>query len=240
METYKKFYNGILKYSILLLFIMFISARMQASPPMRKINKCNTFNVYIKVAKHKRICTKEVSVDDYAFFCYIMRQYYGEYSEKYLSIIPDTITFKRVYGYSFPLKGNEARYDGESFHQYIQRLMCTPMSIISRQQAEAYCQWMEFGVGKERQSSKWHYSLPAEADYERIVKKAKLTTQHPLELMEKKKYVLTGITDNVAEYTQGGKIVKGGASKDLTFCDIDDVCNIETPIGFRLLIVRKK
>ncbi|HOF16636.1 MAG TPA: SUMF1/EgtB/PvdO family nonheme iron enzyme [Bacteroidales bacterium] len=202
------------------------------------------FYVNIDDDKQSYIHKSEVSIDEYCFFLYMIGEKHGEDTELYKSLIPDTAKFREWYGFSFSFLSTSSQQT-----VILQRSL--PMVAISYEQALSYCQWVEERMNKFSQSYTYQCALPEKADYEKVLKKAKITDNDflsPLQVQYKEKkrkrkneemtiirpYMgnpLYGITDNVAEYTQDGMIVGGGASNELKFMEKADKT---IPIGFRI------
>ena len=189
--------------------------------------------IKIKNSKQSFISPQEVSVRDYYYFSIMVKQEYGENSEQYKSLIPDTAKFRAWYGFPFFFQTSSTR---KSIKQYAR----FPMIAISYKQAMFFCLWLENTYAKSNESYIEKYSLPTQIDYEIIFNQAKITKKKALSPLQQKgcKCVL-GLTDNVAEYTQDGMVVEGGENSELKFATVE---NYENPVGFRIkaTVVSKK
>jgi formylglycine-generating enzyme required for sulfatase activity len=210
------------------------------------------FYIDIEDTKKSFILKNEVSIDDYCFFLYMIEQEQGEDTEQYKSLIPDTVKFREHYGFPFS-------FLSLSSYQITALYRTLPMVAISYKQALSYCQWVEDRMNQSSKSPIYQCSLPEKADYEKALKKAKITKNDflsPLQIEYKEKIrkrkdielsiikpypgsSIYGLTDNVAEYTQDGFIVVGGVNSELKFNEIVDT---STPTGFRVktTIISKK
>ena len=200
---------------------------------------------------------EETSIQEYNSVIGFLKQEYGEDSEQYKFMIPDTAKFKTWYGFPFFYMATDYSYkEIEIIKKQHQTL---PMVAISYEQAMAYCQWVEIMINirdsminKCSKSYTWQCSLPEKADYEVVLKKAKITQQESLSTLQAKcmschkikkgticeircrgNYIF-GLTDNVAEYTQDSMVVEGGENTVLKFVEAKDS---ETPIGFRCKVM---
>lgn len=216
-------------------------------------------SLYIDVEGNKKsfFYKEEVSIQDYYDIIEILKREYGEDSEQYKSLIPDTAKFRTLYGFPFFYLMKDISYEtADSIRKLHQTL---PMVAISYEQAKACCQWMGIIHNKSSKSKYvWQYSLPEKTDYETALssKKAKITQKKSLSPLQVKYKCRTnknwnicrpknsgnyifGLTDNVAEYTQDGVVAEGGKNDTLKFVEEKDC---ETPIGFRLklTVVSKK
>jgi hypothetical protein len=207
---------------------------------------------YISIENDKKFFLEkeEVSIDDYDDILFFVRQKYGEDSEQYRFLIPDTAKFRALYGFSFFYEDISSRYTAKDTIRKLHQTL--PMIAISYEQALAYCQWAEVLFNVRYKSYTWQCRLPEKADYEMALKKAKITQKESLSLLQVKcneycrktkdgsmgciikcRYSsnsISGLTDNVAEYTQDGIIVEGGENTELKFVEAKDN---ENPIGFR-------
>lgn len=198
---------------------------------------------YIKIEKSKPksfISIKEVRVQDYRLFVETIKRKCGENSEEYKFLIPDTVEFEKLYGFSFFLP--EGFYKDVSNRDENNDLLIKhgtfPMIAISYEQAVTFCQYWA-NMWKPNKYV-WEYGLPTQADYEMVLKKAKITKNKALSPLQRKGYkYVWGLTDNVAEYIQDGIIIEGGENTELKFVTVEEC---ENPIGFRLkaTIVSKK
>jgi len=188
---------------------------------------------------------EEVSIENYHDALRFLKREYGEDSEQYKFLIPDTAKFMKLYG--FPFFFTKDHCDSiKKLHQTL------PIIAISYEQAMAYCQWVEFMLNKRpKDKYTWQCSLPEKADYEIALKKATITQKESLSPLQVKcnkscrkikngtmcvvkchcGKSIFGLTDNVAEYTQNGMIVEGGENTVLKFTEAKDS---ENPIGFRI------
>ena len=190
---------------------------------------------YIKIGKSNPkslISIKEVRVQDYRLVVEIVKRKYGESSEQYQFLIPDTAKFEKLYGFPFFLL--EDFYKDTSNRDKDNDLLIKhgtfPMVAISYEQAMAYCQW-EMEVFKIHKYV-WQYSLPTQADYKAVLSKAKITQNKALSPLQRKGYkYIWGLTDNVAEYIQDSMVVEGGENIELKFVKTEEC---ENPIGFRI------
>ena len=108
---------------------------------------------FIKIEKQSFLCREEISVLDYQDILTFIKLEYGRDSEQYKFLIPDTVKFKELYGYSFfHTKGDSPGLMIESFSKL-------PMVAISYEQAMAYCYWLEVIHNKRKKKSIWQYSL---------------------------------------------------------------------------------
>jgi hypothetical protein len=191
----------------------------------------------------------EVNVLSYRGMLADIKKEYGEDSEQYRRLIPDTAKFRAWYGIPFVFSDKGSSETMEFIEQY----PVLPMVAISYEQALAFCQWAETSVNKHRNSKYvWRFSLPEKADYEMALTKAKITQQEslsPLQAKERRnchkikdgtecvirsRYdAIYGLTDNVAEYMQDGMTVEGGKNAVLKFSEAKDS---ENPTGFRCKI----
>ena len=217
---------------------------------------------YGSIDKNEKVflSKEEINILYYYDVLGILKQDYGEDSELYQFLIPDTAKFKELYGFPFFYVKNGVRYSAieSKFIMFIreqQRIF--PMVAISYEQAKAVCQWLEDGLnGMPKGKYIWQVSLPKKADYEMALnsKKAKTTQKQsisPLQVKYTKRLIksyvtkvhygdsISGLTDNIAEYTQDGMVVEGGKNTTLKFVEEKDCAN---PIGFRikLTVVSKK
>jgi hypothetical protein len=196
---------------------------------------------------------EEVSIEDYHLVLVFLKQEYGEDSEQYTFLIPDTAKFRAFYGFPFFYTGGSSIDSLRKLHQTL------PMIAISYEQATTYCQWIEMLLTKRDKSNTWQCSLLEKGDYEKALEKATITQKESLSPLQVKcteschkikdgtmsiikcRYgnSIYGLTDNVAEYTQSGMIVVGGKNAVLKFVEAKDN---ENPIGFRckLTLVSKK
>jgi hypothetical protein len=221
--------------------------------------KLTSFYIDVQGNKKSFFFKEEVSINAYSDILLFLKQEYGEKSEQYMLMIPDTAKFRELYGFPF-------FYIEAGSHQRIDSIMelhrILPMVAISYEQALAYCQWTEDILNKHSKNKYiWQCSLPEKADYEMLLtsKKAKITQKDFLSLLQLKckescrkikdgtmciikccyEDAVFGLTDNIAEYTQNGMIVEGGENSVLKFVEAKDY---ENPIGFRIKanIVSKK
>jgi hypothetical protein len=214
---------------------------------------------YIDIEKNKKsfLSKGEISFQDYYDVLTSLKQEYGEDSEQYKFLIPDTAKFMELYG--FPFFYMNTRLYHKTVDSIIEQQGEFPMVAISYEQAAACCQWMGIMVSQHDKSYTWQCSLPEKADYEMALKKAKITqTEYlsPLQIKRNKhcrkikdgtfcivrrRYAnfIFGLTDNVAEYMQDGMVVEGGENTMLKFVEAKDV---EKPIGFRckFTVISKK
>ncbi|MDR1201018.1 MAG: hypothetical protein LBL58_05215 [Tannerellaceae bacterium] len=214
---------------------------------------------YIDIEKNKKsfFSKGEISLQDYYDILTALKKEYGEDSEQYKFLIPDTSKFMELYGFPFFYR------NAKLYHKIVDSIEELqgefPMVAISYEQARACCQWIETKLNQHDKSYIWQCSLPEKADYEMALKKAKITqTEYlsPLQIKRSKhcrkekdgtfcivrrRYgnFVFGLTDNVAEYLQDGTIVEGGENATLKFAEAKDV---ENPIGFRfkLTVISKK
>ena len=208
------------------------------------------YDCHIDIEKNKSsISSEEVSIKDYFDFMLETKQEYGENSEQYKFLMPDTAKFKLWYCFSFPSGNKEERANCKTLKLYrnpyktFDQVSRLPMIAISYEQALACCKWQEAIINRFSKSYTYQYSLPTKADYEMSLKKAKITTKEPLSILPNNHHVrnrIHGLTDNVAEYIQDGIIVLGGENTTLKFVDVKDVGDI--PIGFRYksVVISKK
>ena len=219
----------------------------------------SSFYIDIDGNKKSFLFKEEISIDDYADVLGVIKQEYGEDSEGYKSLFPDTAKFRIIYGFPFFYMEKGDHYHAIDSIRKLCRFL--PMVGISYEQAKVYCQWMETFFNDERLKNKyiWQCRLPEKADYETAFNsgKAKITQKKSLSSLQNRyfcyKYAINaticrhkrsdnriyGLTDNVAEYTQDGMVVAGGENAVLKFVEANDS---ETPIGFRIkaTIVSKK
>ena len=220
---------------------------------------------YISIDKDKKsfLSKAEISIQDYHEMMWFVKEKFGNNSEEYKFLIPDTVAFKELYGFPFFYRKEGVRY--RLAESKIADFICDlqgkfPMVAISYEQAVAYCKWMETSMNQQNNTSTARYtfqcSLPEKADYETAInhRKAKITQKPPLYFLRKncKKYcrktkdgsacliscrypAIFGLTDNVAEYIQDGMIVEGGTNTALKFVTAKEC---ENPIGFRIKVVR--
>lgn len=219
---------------------------------------------YVSIDKKAKsfIFKDEVSVDDYQEMLFSIRKEYGENSEQYKSLLPDTAKYKIQYGIPFVDTNNMfAILDYREKNRKPNGKF--PMVAISYEQAETYCKWVEIMINKRdsilnkshTNSYIWQCSLPAKADYEKVFKKAKITQKKSLSPLRnqdncschesKDKNSITcicrskfypnrvfGLTDNVAEYTKDKMILEGGENTELKFVEATNID--DKPIGFRI------
>ena len=223
---------------------------------------------YGSIDKNKKVflSKEEVSIQDYYDILGVLKQEYGEDSELYRFLIPDTAKFRELYGFPFfyMKKGVHYKSIESNFIREQQRIL--PMVAISYEQVKVCCQLIEEGLNmrdsirnKSRTKSyTWQCSLPEKADYEMALnsKKAEITQKAALSPLQvkytKRRYAInsyiikphygnsiSGLTDNIAEYMQDGMVVEGGKNTTLKFVEEKDC---ENPIGFRikLTVVSKK
>ena len=214
---------------------------------------------YGSIDKSKKVflSKEEISIQDYHDILGILKKQYGEDSEQYRFLIPDTAKFREIYGFPFFYVKNGVRYTAieSNFIMFIreqQRIF--PMVAISYEQAKVCFQLLEDVFnGMPKGKYIWKVGLPEKADYETALnsKKAKITRNEALSPLQVKftkcgsitrphyGNSISGLTDNVAEYMQNGMIVEGGKNDVLKFAEVTDS---ENPIGFRckLTIVQKK
>lgn len=174
------------------------------------------------------LCNQEIRVSDYSFFLYMMEKEYGKNSEKYRSLLPDTASFLSRYHFRFTYM--------EKCPDYMNRLQeSLPMTCITYEQANAYCQWKE-SVSKKHHKYALHYSIPSKTDYESALKHAKITQFPPLSTLNqfKCKRTIHGLTDNVPEYLlNGDSTVCCNKKGELSF---EPTASNETGIGFRFKV----
>ena len=188
----------------------------------------------VKIGNDKQLSffTEEIDYGKYRFFVYMTKQTYGDTSEQYKFVLPDTAKFRELYG--FPFFERRSNFTRRATKLYLIKEVSFPMIAISYEQALAFCQWYGTTLMGNSTKSKfvYTYSLPTQADYEAVLDKAKITQKKALSPLQRKrsKRVL-GLTDNVAEYTQEGTVVEGGENTVLKFIAAKDC---ETPTGFRL------
>ena len=186
---------------------------------------------YIKIGKSKNksfLSIKEICIQDYRLFVEITKRKYGDTSEQYKFLIPDTAKFRALYGFPFFLPAGYSK--NKETDDLLMMHWEFPMVAISYEQALAYCQW-ESEAWKQSKYV-WQYSLPTQSNYESVLKKAKITKNKALSPFQRKGYnYVWGLTDNVAEYTQDGMVVEGGENTVLKFVEAKDC---ENPIGFRI------
>ena len=219
---------------------------------------------YIDIDGNKKsfLFKEEVSIDEYNDILRFLKQEYGEDSEQYKFMIPDTAKFMAWYG--FPFFYQVVGSSRETIEMIRKQHKTLPMVAISYEQATAYCQWSEIMINirdsvinKRNKSYTWQCSLPEKVDYEIALKKAKITQQEFLSTLQAdcikcRKIIngticehkrrcnsIFGLTDNISEYTQGSMLVEGGKNIMLKFAEAKDS---ENPIGFRckVTLVSKK
>jgi uncharacterized protein YfcZ (UPF0381/DUF406 family) len=219
----------------------------------------STFYINIEGNKKSFISKTEMSVRGYYDVLMTLKQEYGEDSEQYGFLIPDTIKFRKLYGFPFFFMNTGLHHQTiDSIREQQDKL---PMIAISYEQAKACCQEIETMINQHDKSYIWQCSLLDKTDYEIALhsKKAKITQYESLSPLQVKsnqycrktkdgilcivrnRYgnAILGLTDNVAEYTQDGMIVEGGGNAALKFVEAKDN---ENPTGFRckIIVVAKK
>jgi hypothetical protein len=143
--------------------------------------------------KKSFLSKSEISIEDYYSVLMFLKQEYGEDSEPYKFMIPDTAKFNELYDFLFfYMKSvvcyNEAESKIIDFDREQQRIL--PMVAISYEQAKAYCQWVGVMINRKdsvlnkshTKSYTWQCNLPEKSDYETLLhsKKVKITQNEPL------------------------------------------------------------
>jgi hypothetical protein len=205
---------------------------------------------YIDIEGNKKsfFSKEEVCIEGYYDVLLYIKQEYGEDSEQYRFLIPDTAKFRKLY--AFPFFCMNVGLSKGIVDSIIEQQGKLPMVAISYDQAKTCCQWIGDMINQHDKSYIWQCSLPEKADYEMAFKKAKITQKKclsPLQVKYTKRChkikdgtmcivryrhgkFISGLTDNVAEYMQNGMIVEGGENTALEFVEAKD---IENPVGFR-------
>jgi formylglycine-generating enzyme required for sulfatase activity len=170
----------------------------------------------------------EIAIADWKNYYFDMQHTYGKNSAEANNALPDTALFRQVYGFSFfPIAGSSK----EAVEQIRDMQQTRPMVCVSYQQVLDYCQWRADKVNELwRGLNKPYtvaYSLPSKEDYDKAMQHAIVSQNEPLSpTTAKNKF--TGLTDNVAEYTQDKDVyIASGTSA------IETVNNVSLPAGFR-------
>jgi hypothetical protein len=174
----------------------------------------------------------EITVLDWGEFCVGQGRLYGATSPQTLAALPDSATFAQTYGLCFYLIKDSVITIRPAKDVTAMKSLLSPMTGISYEQALAYCQWRTKVVNEKfKQDNKKYsvtYSLPSKEDYFLAKKTASESNNPPLTKIKYKSKKMTGLFDNVAEYTNDRDIIIDCYSTNNQFITTENAL-----IGFR-------
>jgi hypothetical protein len=171
----------------------------------------------------------EITISDWLDYYNDMKNKYGDTSLEAKKVLPDTALFRQVSG---------VLCSWDFFHPAFRSF---PIICVSYEQVLDYCQWREKKVNELLQLKKKPYtvtySLPSKEDFEKALSKSIISQTRPMSPINGRKNKITGITDNVAEYTIDKTviIVSGNTNK------IETTNTSSISVGFRCkaIIIKK-
>jgi glyoxylase-like metal-dependent hydrolase (beta-lactamase superfamily II) len=174
----------------------------------------------------------EITVLDWGEFCVGQGQLYGATSPQTLASLPDSATFAQTYGLCFYFIKDSVITIRPAKDVTAMKSLLSPMTGISYEQALAYCQWRSKVVNEKfkRDNKKYSvtYSLPSKEDYILASKTAPQSNQPTLTKIKYKSKKMTGLFDNVSEYTNDKNTIIDGYS-----IDNQSIISENALIGFR-------
>mgnify|MGYP002626972923 FL=1 len=149
-----------------------------------------------KIADGVYIDVAEVSVAAWLEYDRDISNRYGANSPQRQAIVPDSLVFSTIYGYTY----EKVKHQASLNKQYRN----CPVVGLSREQCEDYCAWRtEKCKGNKRYQPKGKsvvFLLPSVSDYAMASDKAKTTNRLPGATVKAKKFGrINGLHDNVPE-----------------------------------------